>query len=158
GPTPGLDVVESMALEVLTASSSPRSSPGPDDDRALNGGPEDDRLDDDTMIGRRIGPYELTARIARGRLGTVYRAARVEESGQEVAVTLIRGGKDADAIVRQFRSEFHIHDALRNHPNIAGLIDAAMTEDGQPYLVSEYVDGPRIDEYCDDRRLAISGR
>ena len=86
------------------------------------------------MVGRRIGPYELTARIGGGGMGTVYRATRVEDFRQEVAVKLIERGMDSDAIVRRFHAEIHVQAALGKHPNIAGLLDAGTTEDGRPLL------------------------
>ena len=158
GTAPGLEGVESMALEALTAASSPRPIPIPDEDRTATVGHEGDRSGDDLMIGRRIGPYELTARIGGGGIGTVYRAARVEDFRQEVAITLIRRGRDSDAIVRRFQAEVHVHAALGKHPNIAGLLDTGTTDDGRPYVVMEYIDGRRIDVYCDDLRLNIPTR
>jgi serine/threonine protein kinase/tetratricopeptide (TPR) repeat protein len=158
GTAPGLDVVESMVLEALTAATNLRSSPIPDEDRTVTVGPEGDFSRDDPMIGRRLGPYQLTTRIGGGDMGTVYRAARVEDFRREVAVTLIRRGRDSDAIVQRFQTESRVQGALSKHPNIAGLLDAGTTEDGRPYVVTEYVDGQRIDEYCDGRRLDIPTR
>ena len=65
---------------------------------------------------------------------------------------------DSEAIVRRFRAEIHVQAALGKHPHIAGLLDAGTTEDGRPYLVMEYVDGRRIDEYCDGHRLDVPAR
>ena len=45
-----------------------------------------------------------------------------------------------------------------NHPSIARLLDAGVTESGERYLVLEYVDGERIDRYCDQRRLTVAQR
>ncbi|MGD8277298.1 MAG: serine/threonine-protein kinase, partial [Gemmatimonadota bacterium] len=58
--------------------------------------------------------------------------------------------------LRRFRSETRILARLE-HPNIARLYDAGV-EDGQPYLVMEYVRGERIDRYCDARGLGIAER
>ncbi|MCA9067226.1 MAG: serine/threonine protein kinase, partial [Planctomycetaceae bacterium] len=44
------------------------------------------------------------------------------------------------------------------HPNIARLFDAGMTDDGQSYLVMEHIDGAPIDAYCDGRQLSIHER
>jgi serine/threonine-protein kinase len=44
------------------------------------------------------------------------------------------------------------------HPNIARLGDAGVTDDGQPFLVLEYVEGKQIDRYCDDERLSPERR
>jgi eukaryotic-like serine/threonine-protein kinase len=112
----------------------------------------------DPMVGRRIGPYQVTARIGGGGMGSVYRAARIEEFAQQVAVKLIKRGMDSDVIVRRFQTEIHVQAALGKHPNITALLDAGTTEDGRPYFVMEYVDGQRIDEYCDSHRLDVPAR
>ncbi len=145
-------------MEALTAASSSRPVPIPDEDRTVIVGHERDLCGDDPMIGRRIGPYELTARIGGGGVETIYRATRVEDFRREVAVKLIRRGRDSDAIVRRFQTESRTQAALGKHPNIAGLLDAGTTEAGRPYIVMEYVAGHPIDEYCDGRRLNIPTR
>jgi non-specific serine/threonine protein kinase/serine/threonine-protein kinase len=45
-----------------------------------------------------------------------------------------------------------------NHPNIARLFDGGETADGVPYLVMEYVEGTRINRYCDEQRLSTEQR
>src|SRR5690606_32759710 len=57
----------------------------------------------------------------------------------------------------RLRSERQILANL-DHPNVARLLDGGTTEDGVPYLVMEYIDGIRIDEYCDRHRLSIRER
>ena len=42
--------------------------------------------------------------------------------------------------------------------HIGRLLDAGTIEDGQPFLVKDYVDGQPIDTYCDCQRLDISQR
>ncbi|HYM35986.1 MAG TPA: serine/threonine-protein kinase, partial [Steroidobacteraceae bacterium] len=44
------------------------------------------------------------------------------------------------------------------HPNIARLYDAGTTEQGRHYLVLEYVDGERIDRYCEEHNLTTRER
>jgi serine/threonine protein kinase len=112
----------------------------------------------DSLVGRRIGPYRVTARLGSGGMGSVYRAARVEEFSQQVAVKLIKRGMDSEVIVRRFENEIHAQAALGTHPHISALLDAGTTEDGRPYFVMEYIDGQRIDEYCDTHRLSIPAR
>jgi serine/threonine-protein kinase len=48
--------------------------------------------------------------------------------------------------------------ARLTHPNIARLIDAGVTQAGQPYLVLEYIEGRRIDHYCDEELLTPTRR
>ena len=45
-----------------------------------------------------------------------------------------------------------------SHTHIARLLDAGFTVQGQRYLVLEYVDGERIDTYCDAHRLDVNAR
>jgi serine/threonine protein kinase/tetratricopeptide (TPR) repeat protein len=101
----------------------------------------------------RIGPYRLLQELGRGGMGVVYLAARADEQYEKrVALKLIKSGFDRDDVVRHFRRERQILASLE-HPNIARFLDGGTTEDGLPYFVMEYVEGQRIDEYCDRRGL-----
>jgi serine/threonine-protein kinase len=103
------------------------------------------------------GAYRLVSHIASGGMGIVYLAER-EDGGEpaRAAVKLIRRGIDDDQ-VRRFEAERQILASLE-HPNIARLIDAGVTDDHRPYLVMEYVAGLPIDRYCDRHRLSIRHR
>src|ERR1700722_12867933 len=95
------------------------------------------------------GPYRLGNLLERGGMGSVYSAEREDgEVAQRVAVKLIEPGADAPQLRRQrFLAERQILATL-SHPNIARLLDAGHREDGQPYLVMEYVEGKTIDVYA----------
>ncbi len=118
----------------------------------------DEPQDVDLLVGKRLGPYEVQSRIGQGGMGSVYLGVRVADYQQRVAIKLIRRGMDTEQILRRFRREMQFSATLSNHPNIAGLLDAGTTDDGLPYFVMEYVDGDRIDRYCDERRLGVSER
>lgn len=113
------------------------------------------------MIGMRIGPYKLIAKLGAGGMGDVYRAVRADEAyHQHVALKLLRDllqDRDATFFLAQFRNERQILANLQ-HPNIARLFDGGTTEDGIPYFVMELVEGQPINEYCDQRRLSIADR
>ena len=112
----------------------------------------------DRFIGRQMGHYEIQRRIGSGGMGNVYLAVRTTDYQSHVAIKLIRRGMDSEAILRRFRDEMRFLAALSNHPNIASLHDAGTTEDGQPYLVMEYIEGEPIDRYCDQHKLSIRDR
>ena len=96
----------------------------------------------------RCGPYSLRDLLGRGGMGSVYSAERVDgEVAQRVAVKLLRPGMDEPSLRQLFLAERQILAAL-SHPNIARLLDAGHREDGQPYLVMEYVDGQAIDVFA----------
>jgi len=119
---------------------------------------ERSRADHDDELGTRIGPYRLIEKIGSGGMGNVYRAVRDDrEFEQTVAIKRIKRGLDTDEILDRFRRERQVLANLI-HPNIARLLDGGSTGDGRPYLVLEYVEGKRIDDYCDERRLTVSQR
>ncbi len=94
------------------------------------------------------GPYRLGNLLGRGGMGSVYAAERADgEVTQRVAVKLLRPGADPPQFRAWFLSERQILASL-SHPNIARLLDAGHREDGQPYLVMEYIDGKTIDVYA----------
>ena len=112
----------------------------------------------DTRIGHRVGPYRIVERIGEGGMGAVYRAVRADDQYQkQVAIKLIQAGHDSAFIVSRFKNERQILASL-DHPNIARLLDGGTTDDGAPYFVMELIEGQRIDEYCDQRRLPIHER
>jgi tRNA A-37 threonylcarbamoyl transferase component Bud32/tetratricopeptide (TPR) repeat protein len=91
------------------------------------------------------GPFKLGKLLGRGGMGAVYLAERVDgEVTQQVAIKLLRPGADDPQLRRRFLAERQILASL-SHPQIARLLDAGHREDGQPYLVMEYVKGEPID-------------
>ncbi len=112
----------------------------------------------DNMIGRRLGPYQVTRQIGIGGMGEVYRAFRADdEYRKEVAIKLVRAGQASGLILTRFKNERQILASLE-HPNICRLLDGGTTQDGLPYLVMELIEGAPIDRYCKDHELDLRGR
>src|SRR5690348_6542454 len=112
----------------------------------------------DTVLGKRIGAYQIEAEIAHGGMGTVYRAVRADDAYQkQVAIKLVDRGMLSRRSAELFRHERQILANLE-HPNIARLLDGGTHDDGSPYLVMEYVEGESITKYCDTHRLSIEQR
>lgn len=105
------------------------------------------------LINRNIGPFRIVKKIGDGGMGEVYLARRTEGYKQDVAIKVLRPVVETDEMLRRFESEAQFTAALGKHPNIAGLLDAGATEDGLLYLVMDFVDGQRIDEWCDAKKL-----
>ncbi|HEY1307864.1 MAG TPA: protein kinase [Vicinamibacterales bacterium] len=96
--------------------------------------------------GWSCGPYRLLHVIGRGGMGAVYLAERVDgEVIHRAAVKLLPFGA-GDRQRERFLQERQIL-ATVTHPNVARLLDAGHLEDGQPFLVMEYVDGQPIDAF-----------
>jgi non-specific serine/threonine protein kinase/serine/threonine-protein kinase len=107
---------------------------------------------------QRIGPYQILDTIARGGMGVVYRAVRDDDAFRKtVALKLVRGGRRSEYFQRRFRQERQIL-ARFQHPNVATVLDGGTTEDGQPYLVMEYVEGQPITDFCAARGMGTRER
>jgi serine/threonine protein kinase/Tfp pilus assembly protein PilF len=115
-------------------------------------------IHEDSMIGRRIGVYELKKEIGRGGMGAVYLATRADgEFHQTVAIKLVKRGMDTDSVLKRFRRERQILAAL-NHPNIAYFLGGGSTPDGLPYFVMEYIEGEPLYRFCDENNLSVRER
>lgn len=117
-----------------------------------------DLAEEDWMVGSMVGVYRIEKLLGRGGMGAVYLARRADGSyDQQVAIKMIRGGFTSDLMAARFRAERQILAGLE-HPHICRLLDGGIASNGAPYLVMEYVEGVRIDEYCATRNLAERDR
>src|SRR5205807_1681016 len=106
--------------------------------------------------GQIIGHYEIVSLIGSGGMGEVY-LAQDRQLDRKVALKLIRRGFNSEDIIRHFKREEHLLASL-NHPNIAQLYGSGLTADGVPFFVMEYVEGQRLDDYCNERKLETKER
>ena len=110
------------------------------------------------LIGEQIGPYTIEALIGRGGMGEVWRAFRSDGRFEgKCAIKFLDRYAASPSALDRFRREGRLLARL-SHPHIARLIDAGVSGSGRPYLVLEYVDGERIDRYCDSHSLGIEAR
>lgn len=108
--------------------------------------------------GTRIGPYTLLEQIGAGGFGLVFIADQSAPVRRTVALKVIKPGMDTAHVIARFEAERQAL-ALMDHPNIAKVFDAGVTESRRPYFVMELVrGGESITEYCDRNRLHPSER
>lgn len=99
----------------------------------------------DSIIGSRLGAWQIQRVIGHGGMGDVYEAARVDgDFEQRVAVKLLQ--RDGAAQMERFQAERQILARLE-HSGIARLYDGGVN-DGRPFMVMEFVQGVPITEYC----------
>src|SRR5580692_11495732 len=107
-----------------------------------------------TLTGK-MGPYTLLRLIGTGGIGSVYLVERnLGGAVQRSALKVLAPHAAGPSFVERFHREEHILASL-DHPNITRMLDAGLTETGQPYLVMEYVDGEHLDVYCDEHKLGL---
>ncbi|MGE0481359.1 MAG: protein kinase [Phycisphaerae bacterium] len=99
-----------------------------------------------------VGPYRIVRSLGHGGMGEVYLAEQPEPK-RNVAVKLIRAGHYSKEALARFRREPRFLARL-NHPNVATVHEVGVSENGQPYLVMEYVDGLPLTKYCQTSGLS----
>jgi len=104
-----------------------------------------------------VGPYQILEVLAEGGMGTVYAARQSKPVERDVALKVIRAGMDSKRVIARFEAERQAL-ALMDHPNIAKVLDAGETREGQPYFVMELIRGLPINEYCDRHRMTTRER
>jgi eukaryotic-like serine/threonine-protein kinase len=110
------------------------------------------------QAGQKIGPYRLVRELGSGGMGVVWLAERTDGLiNRPVALKLPHGAWKRAGLAERMARERAILAAL-THPNVAHLYDAGLASDGQPYLAIEYVEGRRIDVYCDAHSLDVKAR
>jgi serine/threonine protein kinase len=137
--------------------------------------------------GTEIGPYKLLQQIGEGGFGIVFMAEQTEPVRRRVALKVIKPGMDSRQVIARFEAERQAL-AMMDHPNIAKVLDAGTTgqgqnaecrvqsneesapaatlhsapgtpqSDGRPYFVMELVKGVPITRYCDEHHLSLRQR
>jgi len=105
------------------------------------------------MIGTKLGPYEITAKLGEGGMGEVYRAHDTKLE-RDVAIKVLPAAFTADPErLARFEREAKLLAQL-HHPHIAsifGIEDSA----GTRALVMELVEGPTLAERLEEGALPL---
>jgi len=106
------------------------------------------------MIGTRLGPYEITAKLGEGGMGEVYRATDTKLK-REVAIKVLPPGftENKERLAR-FEREAQLLAQL-HHPNIASVFGLEES-DGTKALVMELVEGPTLAERLESGALPFN--
>ncbi len=108
-----------------------------------------------SIIGQKIGIYEIIGELGQGGMGAVYLAKRADgKVEQKIALKMLRREFNIEQIRRYFRRESQIQATLE-HPNIARLIDVGTTDDGVPFIAMEYIEGIRVDKFCQENSISL---
>lgn len=107
--------------------------------------------------GQQLGPYRIVKSLGRGGMGAVFLAEQSEPVRRKVAIKIVRPELDSPNVVRRFLQEQRTL-AKMDHPNIAKVLDASISENGISYFVMELVNGIPILEFCQRNELSIRQR
>jgi len=103
---------------------------------------------------RRVGSYDLSAKLGVGGMGTVY-LSRARD-GREVAVKVLREELTGDpAFLARFRDE------VVNARRVASFCTAQVLDygesDGRAYMVTEFIDGPSLADHVKETGALAPG-
>ncbi|MCZ2146570.1 MAG: protein kinase [Bryobacterales bacterium] len=105
-----------------------------------------------------IPGFTILSVLGSGGFSTVYSAIRRADAvDQRVAVKLFHAHRLGPDARRRFEREQRMLASF-NHPAIVRFLDAGITDEGQPYLVMEEVEGSPITDHCDRARLSAGER
>jgi eukaryotic-like serine/threonine-protein kinase len=105
-----------------------------------------------------FGAYRAVNLLGRGGMSAVYLAERADGQFEQTVALKVMAGYLADSdFFRRFEAERQFLAAL-NHHNITRLLDGGVSSGGDPFLVTEYVDGETIDRHCEERKLDVDAR
>ena len=102
----------------------------------------------------RLGRFELLGRLGEGGQGIVYLGRGPNPGEDRVAVKVLRSIVDADVLERLARELDAIHQGQTFVT--AGVIEAS-AEGERRYVVSEFIDGPSLQERVDERGPLAEG-
>ncbi|TWU50520.1 Serine/threonine-protein kinase PknB [Rubripirellula tenax] len=102
-----------------------------------------------SLVGTRIGDYQVLRKLGRGGMADVY-AARHLSLGRDVALKVLRSEFARDKeYVERFRREARAAAKL-NHPNIVQVFDVGSANNAQ-FIAQELIDGENLREGLDRR-------
>jgi serine/threonine-protein kinase len=119
--------------------------------------------DDEPQPGERLGAWALVSKIGEGGMGQVWLARRVDGLYEaQAAIKLLRSDMSRARLAARFARERQLLGRL-NHPGIAKMLDAGIEsgpagQDGQAYLVLEYVQGSTLIDHVKGSGLGVVQR
>ncbi len=105
-----------------------------------------------------FGGFRISRKLAESAFGAVYAAeAGIGSTVRQVALRVI-GAKLLEGIGV---ASFVEHQKLLcriEHPNIASVLDAGVTDHGDAWVATELIQGQNIDAYCLEKALPLANR
>jgi serine/threonine-protein kinase len=92
--------------------------------------------------------YEFLSELGSGAFGTVYKARQLPIK-RLVAIKMIHSHLLTPTVIKRFLREAQTISRF-SHPNIVSIFDFGISDEKQPFMVMDYVEGTRLDEMIRD--------
>src|SRR5262245_53373823 len=110
--------------------------------------------DGQSLLGKRIGRYQIISLLGKGGMGEVYRA-RDTKLDRAVALKVLPEEMSVDGeLMRRFNREAKAASAL-NHPNVAHIYEIG-EDDGVNFIAMEYVEGQTLASRINGQPLPVT--
>ncbi|MBA3857016.1 MAG: hypothetical protein C0507_08930 [Cyanobacteria bacterium PR.3.49] len=86
--------------------------------------------------------YEFMTELGRGGMAVVYKAKNLK-TGEIVAIKKLLAATLTETAMLRFQQEAKAITSLR-HPNIISVYEFGVADDGEPYMVMEYIEGSNL--------------
>lgn len=110
------------------------------------------------MIGQTISQYRILNKLGEGGMGAVYLAEHTI-LGRRAAIKFLKDANtsalDRQHLRARFLREAHALSTF-SHPRIASVYDYGETQDGNPYIIMEWVDGQTLSDLLRNGKLSLS--
>jgi tetratricopeptide (TPR) repeat protein/tRNA A-37 threonylcarbamoyl transferase component Bud32 len=105
------------------------------------------------MIGQVVSHYRILEPLAEGGMGAVY-IAEDTHLGRRVAIKFPTGSSDEHHFRARFLREARAVSRL-SHPHIATIYDYGETDEGQPFLVMELIEGNSLSDFMHAGQMTL---
>lgn len=105
------------------------------------------------MIGKTVGKYKIEETIGGSPTSQVYKAVDVSNN-KPVAVKVLHPHVKTPETIERFRREAKLLFPLK-HKNIVSVLDFLTDEEGNPFLVLEYVSGQNLRRIIDKEKKIL---
>lgn len=110
------------------------------------------------MIGQTISQYRILNKLGEGGMGAVYLAEHTL-LGRLAAIKFLKDANtsapDKQHLRARFLREAHALSTF-SHPHIASVYDYGEMQDGNPYIIMEWVDGQTLGDLLRKGKLSLS--
>ncbi len=155
-PALGPPAAGKEASESARETSNPEAfaEPTPSCSQSLRSDPDETRPRRASLLGTRIGDFELVSELGRGGYGIVYKAKQLSLDRFVAVKLLLSEHCQNQKVLKRFLTEARTAAALE-HPNIVKVYQVGECAHGH-FFAMEYIDGPSLQTVMVSKRVRPS--